>query len=75
MADAARVVPWWSAARCLRRALAAAQRWPPGAGAGAEEVGGVVVEGEGEDGDSSWSLMVDLPSLDRIVILTIFDIF
>ena len=70
-ADAAKVVPWWSAARCLRRALAAAPRWrrrrPPAAGAEAAEVGGVVVEEEGEGGDSSWSLMVDLPSLDRIV--------
>ena len=69
-AGTARVVPWWSAARCLRRALAAAPRWrrrrPPGAGVGAAGVGGVVVE-EGEGGDSNWSLMVDLPSLDRIV--------
>ena len=69
-AGTARGVPWWSAARCLRRALAAAPRWrrrrPPGAGVKAAGVAGVVVE-EGEGGDSNWSLMVDLPSLDRIV--------
>ena len=43
------------------------RRQPPVAGVDAAEVGGVVVEEEGEGGDSSWSLMVDLPSLDRIV--------
>ena len=40
------------------------RRQPPVAGVDAAEVGGVVVEEEGEGGDSSWSLMVDLPSLD-----------
>ena len=43
------------------------RRQPPVAGVDAAEVGGVVVEEESEGGDSSWSLMVDLPSLDRIV--------
>ena len=63
------MVPWWSAARCLRRALAAAPRWRrrrPGTGAEAAGIVGVAVE-DGEGGDSNWSLMVDLPSLDRIV--------
>ena len=57
-AGAARVVPWWSAARCLRRALAAAPRWRrrrlPVVGAEAAGGGGVEVEeGEGEGGDSN----------------------
>ena len=45
-----------------------ARRRLPGAGAEAEaaEVSGVAVE-VGEGGDSSWSLMADFPSLNRIV--------
>ena len=43
-----------------------ARRRPPGAGAEAAEVSGVAVE-VGEGGDSSWSLMADFPSLNRIV--------
>ena len=43
-----------------------ARRRPPGAGAEAAEVSGVAVE-VGEGVDSSWSLMADFPSLNRIV--------
>ena len=46
--------------------LPKARRRPPGAGAEAAEVSGVAVE-VGEGGDSSWSLMADFPSLNRIV--------
>ena len=66
----ARVVPWWSAARCRRWALARAPRWRQRRAGASQAVGrgevGVVVE-EGEDGDSNWSLVIDLPPLDRIV--------
>ena len=49
---------WWSAARCLSRALAAVSRWRrrrlPGAGAEAAGGGGVEVEeDEGEGGYSN----------------------
>ena len=58
-AGAAKVVPWWSAALCLRLALAAAPRWRrracPGAGC---KGGGAVAEGE----DTISSLSLVLPS-------------
>ena len=58
---------WWSAARCLRRALAAAKRWQRRLpGAGGKVVGVVPVEGE-DGGDSSRSLMVEMPPFDEIV--------
>ena len=68
-ADAAKVAPWWSAAHCRRRALARAPRWwrwRAGAGSAAGEVD-VVVDGGGDGGDSSTSLMDDLPPFDEMV--------
>ena len=66
-AGTARREAWWSAARCLRRALAAASRGRRRlAGAGGKVVGVVPVEGE-DGGDSSRSLMVEMPPFDEIV--------
>ena len=64
------MVPWWSAARCLRRAFAAEPRWRrrlPGAGGKVVDVG-VPVVGDGGEGDSSRSLMDDMPFLDKMVV-------
>ena len=66
-ADAAKVAPWGSAAHCRRQALARAPcwwRWRAGAGLAVGEVD-VVVDGGGDGGDSSTSLMDDLPPLTR----------
>ena len=68
-ADAAKVAPWGSAAHCRRRALARAPwwwRWRAGAGLAVGEVD-VVVDGGGDGGDSSTSLMDDLPPFDEMV--------
>ena len=68
-ADAAKVAPWGSAAHCRRQALARAPcwwRWRAGAGLAVGEVD-VVVDGGGDGGDSSTSLMDDLPLFDEMV--------